>query len=718
VVLPETQPALTNAAQGDPALASTTLGNSAADDGAVGNSAPGDTGLSRAAGVLRRVFGYDSFLGRQQEIIEHVIGGGDALVLMPTGGGKSLCYQIPALVREGTGVVISPLIALMQDQVDALRALGVRAGFLNSTQDPAQRRQVEAAFAAGELDLLYLAPERLRTDSAMRLLDRGSVALFAIDEAHCVSQWGHDFRPDYLGLSELHESWPGVPRIALTATATGATRAEIATRLNLTAARHFVASFDRPNIRYRIEPKAEPARQLLDLLRTEHPGDSGIVYCLSRASVEKTAGMLTGNGITALPYHAGLDAATRTAHQGRFLREDGLVMVATIAFGMGIDKPDVRFVAHLDLPKSVEGYYQETGRAGRDGLPATAWLAYGLQDVVQQRKLIDGSEGNTAHRRRQSAHLDAMLALCETADCRRAQLLGYFGEETGPCGNCDTCLTPPQTWDGTIPAQILLSAVYRLENERRQHFGAGHVIDILLGKTTARVTDNGHASLTVFGRGTDLSETEWRGVVRQLLAQGLLAVEGDYGTLGLTRASAEVLGRKREVLLRKDPERVRAPRARAAKSAAAAAAAAELPPAALPTFEQLRAWRAAAAKEQGVPAYVIFHDATLRQIAARAPRTLADLSGISGVGEAKLAKYGQQVLDTLGDAGPAGTSAPGPQQLAAAARPEPAPRSARVPRSGQGRRAGLVADLADESELPEPPEPPEDWDSGEQDTLL
>ncbi|MDQ2876611.1 MAG: DNA helicase RecQ, partial [Actinomycetota bacterium] len=516
-----------------------------------------DSGLHSAAEVLGRVFGYDSFRGEQQAIIEHVIGGGDALVLMPTGGGKSLCYQVPALVRPGTGVVISPLIALMQDQVDALRALGVRAGFLNSTQDGGERHRMETAFLAGELDVLYLAPERLRTESALRLLDRGAISLFAIDEAHCVSQWGHDFRPDYLGLSDLHERWPGVPRIALTATATAATRAEIATRLNLAGARHFVASFDRPNIRYRIEPKAEPARQLLDLLRTEHPGDAGIVYCLSRASVDKTAGMLTGNGIAALPYHAGLDARTRSANQSRFLREDGLVMVATIAFGMGIDKPDVRFVAHLDLPKSVEGYYQETGRAGRDGLPATAWLAYGLQDVVQQRKMIDTSEGDLAHRRRQSAHLDAMLALCEAAGCRRAQLLAYFGEDTGPCGNCDTCLSPPQTWDGTVAAQKVLSAVYRLSRERGQKFGAGHVIDILVGKKTQRIMDQDHASLKVFGIGAELGDGEWRGVVRQLLAQGLLAVEGDYGTLTLTPASGEVLARRREVPLRREPERTR-----------------------------------------------------------------------------------------------------------------------------------------------------------------
>ncbi len=639
-MLPQTGPA-----PDDPAAGQSSANNSAADNTAADNSAPDNT---EAAQALRRVFGYDSFRGPQQDIIEHVIGGGDALVLMPTGGGKSLCYQIPALVRPGTGVVISPLIALMQDQVDAMRALGVRADFLNSTQDPGQRRLVESEFLAGQLDLLYLAPERLRAETTLRLLDRGDIALFAIDEAHCVAQWGHDFRPDYLALSELHERWPKVPRIALTATATQATRTEIAERLNLGDARHFVASFDRPNIRYRIGPKAEPLRQLLELLRTEHPGDAGIVYCLSRASVEKTAEFLSGNQITALPYHAGLDSVTRTAHQARFLREEGLVMVATIAFGMGIDKPDVRFVAHLDLPKSVEGYYQETGRAGRDGLPATAWLAYGLQDVVQQRKLIDGSEGDAAHRRRQTAHLDAMLALCETVECRRAQLLGYFGQEAAPCGNCDTCLAPPQTWDGTVAAQKLLSAVLRLSRERGQRFGAGHVIDILLGKKTQRVIDNDHASLTVFGVGDDLRDAEWRGVARQLLAQGLLAVEGDYGTLALSPLSGDVLAGQRQVLLRREAERARA--AKASRAARPAAAAAELPAAAAGVFETLRTWRGAVAREQGMPAYVIFHDATLRQIAAQAPRTLADLSAISGVGEAKLARYGQQILDTLAEA--------------------------------------------------------------------
>ncbi|MBY8872636.1 DNA helicase RecQ [Micromonospora sp. PLK6-60] len=599
-----------------------------------------------AAGVLRRIFGYDAFRGFQREVIDHLVDGGDALVLMPTGGGKSLCYQIPALVRDGVAVVISPLIALMQDQVDALTAVGVRAGFLNSTQDLDARRQVERAFLDNELDLLYLAPEALGSRSTLHLLDRGAIALFAIDEAHCVAQWGHDFRPDYLALSMLHERWPKVPRIALTATATTATRAEIATRLDLTDARHFVASFDRPNIQYRIVPKREPRKQLLGLLRDEHPGDAGIVYCLSRSSVDKTADFLVANGIPALPYHAGLDAATRSTNQQRFLREDGLVMVATIAFGMGIDKPDVRFVAHLDLPKSVEGYYQETGRAGRDGLPSTAWLAYGLQDVVQQRKMIETSDGDLARRRSLAAHLDAMLALCETVRCRRAQLLEYFGEPAaGPCGNCDTCLAPPESWDGTVPAQKLLSTVYRLDRERNQRFGAGHCVDILLGKQTDKITQHGHDGLSTFGIGGELSEAEWRGVVRQLLAEGLLAVEGDYGTLALTEASAEVLGRRRTVMMRREPERP----ARATRSRGSAAPAAELSPAAAPLFERLRAWRAATAKEQGVPAYVIFHDATLRQIATEAPTSLAELSRISGVGENKLAKYGEGILTVLAE---------------------------------------------------------------------
>ncbi|HEY5319940.1 MAG TPA: DNA helicase RecQ [Galbitalea sp.] len=592
--------------------------------------------------TLHRVFGYDEFRGDQAEIIQQVVGGGDALVLMPTGGGKSLCYQIPALVRPGTGVVISPLIALMQDQVDALSAVGVRAAFLNSTQDGAERIRVEAAYLAGELDLLYLAPERLRMDSTAQLLDRGNIALFAIDEAHCVSQWGHDFRPDYLQLSMLHERWPAVPRIALTATATEVTHQEITRRLDLGGARHFVSSFDRPNIQYRIEPKNQPLQQLLALIRSEHAGDAGIVYCLSRASVEKTAEFLVEQGITALPYHAGLDSRVRSRNQSRFLREDGVVMVATIAFGMGIDKPDVRFVAHLDLPKSVEGYYQETGRAGRDGLPSTAWLAYGLQDVVQQRRMIDQSEGDRAHRMRLSQHLDAMLALCETLRCRRVQLLAYFGETSTACGNCDTCLSPPEGWDGTVPAQKLLSTVVRLQRERGQKFGAQHIIDILLGKRNARIEQQGHDSLSTFGIGGDLGEQEWRGVVRQLLAQGLLGVHSDgYGTLVLTDASAGVLDGSRRVDLRREPER----KAKAAKKSAVAAS---LPGEAVPLFERLREWRAGVAREQAVPAYIVFGDATLRGIALTKPESLTELAGISGVGDKKLELYGDALLEVVG----------------------------------------------------------------------
>ena len=592
-----------------------------------------------ALSVLEKTFGYSSFRGQQADIIQTVIDGGDALVLMPTGGGKSLCYQIPALVRQGTGVVISPLIALMQDQVDALAAVGARAAFLNSTQGPEERARVEAAFVAGELDLLYLAPERLRVSSTADLLDRGTVALFAIDEAHCVSQWGHDFRPDYLQLSMLHERWPSVPRIALTATATDATRKEIAQRLDLTQAKQFVSSFDRPNIQYRIEAKQQPLQQLLSLLRTEHAGDAGIVYCLSRASVEKAAEFLVENGIPALPYHAGLDARVRASNQSRFLREEGLVMVATIAFGMGIDKPDVRFVAHLDLPKSVEGYYQETGRAGRDGLPATAWLAYGLQDVVQQRRMIDQSEGDLAHRRNLTAHLDAMLALCETIECRRVQLLAYFGQASTACGNCDTCLSPPETWDGTVPAQKLLSTVVRLKRERNQSFGAGHLIDILLGKSNDRVRQHSHDELSTYGLGQELSEQEWRGVVRQLLAQGLLAVQGEYGILVLTEASATVLSGSRKVMLRREAPRP----SKAAKRAIAA----DLPGEALPLFERLRSWRAEQAREQGVPAYIVFGDATLRGIAVTRPATIAELGGISGVGEKKLEQYGESLLEVV-----------------------------------------------------------------------
>ncbi|MFJ9730374.1 DNA helicase RecQ [Streptomyces sp. NPDC101169] len=639
------------------------------------------TADSEALATLHRVFGYEAFRGEQEAVIEHVVAGGDAVVLMPTGGGKSLCYQIPSLVRPGTGVVVSPLIALMQDQVDALRALGVRAGFINSTQDFDERRVVEAEFLAGELDLLYLAPERLRVAATLDLLSRGKISVFAIDEAHCVSQWGHDFRPDYLSLSLLGERWPDVPRIALTATATHATHQEITQRLGMPEARHFVASFDRPNIQYRIVPKADPKKQLLAFLREEHPGDAGIVYCLSRNSVDRTAEFLSANGIEAVPYHAGLDAGTRAAHQSRFLREEGLVVVATIAFGMGIDKPDVRFVAHLDLPKSVEGYYQETGRAGRDGLPSTAWMAYGLNDVIQQRKLIQSGEGDEAFRRRAAAHLDAMLALCETAQCRRGQLLAYFGQEPSEagCGNCDTCLTPPETWDGTVAAQKVLSTVVRLQRERGQKFGAVQIVDILLGKRTGKVIQFDHDQLSVFGIGEDLGDGEWRGVIRQLLAQGLLAVEGEYGTLVLTEASGSVLRRERDVPLRKEPKRPAASRAGSSRGERKAkAAAAELPDELVPAFEALRAWRAEQAREQGVPAYVIFHDATLREIVTSRPGSVRELGTVGGVGEKKLATYGEGVLEVLnslagsgqGGAPAGGAPATGGARSAAAQPPE------------------------------------------------
>jgi ATP-dependent DNA helicase RecQ len=597
--------------------------------------------------ALQRVFGYDAFRGDQAAIIQNVIDGGDTVVLMPTGGGKSLCYQIPSLVRRGTGIVVSPLIALMQDQVDALTAVGVRAAFLNSTQDAGERSRVESAYLRGQLDLLYVAPERLSNEATKRFLAQGEIALFAIDEAHCVSQWGHDFRPDYLALGELAERWPDVPRIALTATATEATHAEITERLGMQQAKHFVASFDRPNIRYRIENKGEVRRQLLSLIKTEHPTDSGIVYALSRNTVEKTAQFLSDNGLKALPYHAGLDSRLRAATQSRFLREDGIIIVATIAFGMGIDKPDVRFVAHVDLPKSVEGYYQETGRAGRDGLPSTAWLAYGLQDVVQQRRMIDESPGDLAHRRRLSAHLDAMLALCETVHCRRVNLLGYFGQESTPCGNCDTCLEPPESWDGTVAAQKLLSTVVRLQRERNQRFGAGQLVDILRGKVTDRVTQLNHQTLSTWGIGQDLSEQQWRGVVRQLLAQGLLAVNDDgYGTLVVTEASGEVLAGRRTVSMRREAERA-ARSVRSSGSSKSKAAAAELAPADHGLFEKLRAWRAGEAREQGVPAYIVFGDATLRAIATARPSTLGEAGGISGIGEAKLQKYGESLLEVV-----------------------------------------------------------------------
>ncbi|SJM64345.1 DNA helicase RecQ [Gulosibacter sp. 10] len=595
-----------------------------------------------ALSTLERVWGYSEFRAQQREIVDAVIAGRDALVLMPTGGGKSLCYQLPAIVREGTGIVISPLIALMQDQVAALEQLGVNAAFLNSSLDLDTRREVEARFLSGELDMLYLAPERLQ--ASLPLLKRGRISLFAIDEAHCVSQWGHDFRPDYLGLGVIHEEWPDVPRIALTATATVQTRQEIASRLQLEDAEHFVSSFDRPNIQYRIVPKQRARDSLLRFIGSEHEGDAGIVYCLSRKSVEQTAEFLRKEGLDALPYHAGLTPEQRRFNQKRFLRDEGVVMCATIAFGMGIDKPDVRFVAHLDLPKSVEGYYQETGRAGRDGEPATAWLAYGLQDVVQQRRMIEQGEGDAFRQRQQSLHLDAMLALCETAGCRRQMLLGYFGEEAEPCGNCDNCLQPPETWDGTVPAQKLLSTIVRLDRATGRAYGAGAIIDILLGKRTERSAAQGHDQVSTFGIGTELNDAAWRSVVRQLLAMNIIAAVGEYGVMQLTPRGAEVLAGREPVELRKD---VSAQVARSSRRAASAAAVEELQPAQLERFEALREWRRETAKAQSVPAYIVFNDSTLRAMAVDRPSTLTELAGVSGVGRAKLEQYGDEVLEVI-----------------------------------------------------------------------
>src|SRR5438874_182074 len=590
----------------------------------------------QALAVLNEVFGYPQFRGHQAAVIEHVTGGGDALVLMPTGSGKSLCYQIPALLREGTGVVVSPLISLMQDQVAALAELGVRAAFLNSTLSWSEAGEVEERARRGELDLLYVAPERLLTERCLTLLAASRLALIAIDEAHCVSQWGHDFRPEYLQLSVLNERFPAVPRIALTATADALTRGEILERLQLDGARVFVSSFDRPNIRYRIVEKDDARRQVLDFIRAEHAGEAGIVYCLSRKKVEETAAFLQSQGIAALPYHAGMDGETRRRHQERFQREDGLVMVATIAFGMGIDKPDVRFVAHLDLPKSIEGYYQETGRAGRDGLPADAWMAYGLQDVVQLRRMIQESEAGEAQKRIQGAKLDAMLGLCETAECRRVRLLTYFGEAATPCGNCDTCLDPPATFDGTLPAQQLLSCVYRTG----QRFGAMHVIDVLRGEATDKVTQRSHGQLSTFGIGRERSEREWRAIVRQCIALGILEIDHDaYSALRLTADSRGVLRGERSIALRAWRESKRS-----ARRARTAAGVGELSAEALQLFERLRAWRLEAARRHGVPAYVIFHDATLREIARLRPSSLDSLRHISGIGARKLDAYGEEIV--------------------------------------------------------------------------
>ena len=610
----------------------------------------GDAGQTDAAlEVLSRVFGYDSFRGDQAAIIEQVAGGGDAVVLMPTGGGKSLCYQIPALLREGTGIVISPLIALMSDQVAALEAVGIRAAFLNSTLDLHEAQAVEQQLLAGELDLLYMAPERLVLPRTQDLLHRARLALFAIDEAHCVSQWGHDFRPDYMGLSVLADAFPAVPRIALTATATEATHRELTERLRLQGAKHFVSSFDRPNIQYRIVPKASPREQLLRLITSEHEGDSGIVYCLSRKSVEQTAEALVARGIPALPYHAGLDAAVRQDHQERFLRAEGLIIVATIAFGMGIDKPDVRFVAHLDLPKSIEGYYQETGRAGRDGQPSTAWMAYGLGDVVNQRRFIDAGEGDEQFKRNARSHLDAMLALCETVSCRRAQLLRYFGQDMGEesCGNCDTCLSPPETWDATVASQKLLSALIRLERERDQRFGSGQVIDVLLGRENERSAQSRHQELSVWGIGTEVTEKQWRTTIRQLLARGIIEAEGEYGVLVPGAHAGPVLRGEATVELAVDRAPARSTRSRSARSGGGARAAEGLGIAERERFEALREWRTSVAKEKQIPPYMVFSDATLVGIVEARPTTVAQLGEVSGVGAKKLAEYGEDVLAVL-----------------------------------------------------------------------
>ncbi|KDA05444.1 ATP-dependent DNA helicase RecQ [Microbacterium sp. CH12i] len=595
---------------------------------------------STAGEALHTVFGYEEFRGDQAAVIDQVVGGGDAVVLMPTGAGKSVTYQVPALVREGTGLVISPLIALMHDQVDALRANGVNAAYLNSTQAVAERAEVERAYIAGELDLIYVAPERLSNRQTTALLQRGVLSVIAIDEAHCVSQWGHDFRPDYLALGDLGERFPGVPRMALTATATHATHKELTDRLQLDDAKHFVASFDRPNIQYRIVPKVDPRKQLVSFIRSQPENSAGIVYALSRKSVEQTATYLAAQGFDALPYHAGLPAEVRASNQSRFLREDGVVMVATIAFGMGIDKPDVRFVAHIDLPKSVEGYYQETGRAGRDGEPAIGWMAYGLGDVVQQRRLIDQSPGDRTFKMRMGQHLDAMLALSETVECRRQNLLNYFGQDSGPCGNCDTCLEKPETFDGLVPAQKLLSTIVRLKRERNQAFGAGHLIDILRGSSNDRIRQQKHDGLATYGIGADLSDQDWRSVVRQLLARGILVAQGDYGTLAPGEAASGVLSGETSVPLRKDTMgRVSASRAR--KTSAASDAVAEGDRS---LFEALRVWRAGTAKEIGKPAYIVFGDATLRALAEARPASLNDLDGITGIGEKKREAYGDAVL--------------------------------------------------------------------------
>ena len=617
---------------------------------------------SQPLSVLHEVFGYSAFRGLQGDVVAHVTAGGDALVLMPTGGGKSLCYQIPAIVRHragrGVAVVVSPLIALMHDQVGALDEAGVHAAFLNSTLSGDDAARIERELRSGRLVLLYAAPERLLTPRFLAMLDslheRSLLSLFAIDEAHCVSQWGHDFREEYLGLSILHERFAGVPRVALTATADHITRADIVKRLALEGAETFVASFDRPNIRYAIGEKDEPKRQLLRFIRDEHEGEAGIVYCGTRKKVEETADWLNAEGISALPYHAGLDAGLRQRHQDRFLREEAIVMVATIAFGMGIDKPDVRFVAHLDLPKNIEAYYQETGRAGRDGAPADGWMVYGLQDVVNQRRMIDESPAEEEFKRVQRGKLDALLALAEAHDCRRVRLLGYFGEHSTPCGNCDNCLTNPDTWDGTEAARKLLSCIYRFQHGSGIGFGAGHLIDVLRGKVTDKVTQHGHQRLSTFAIGADLDDGRWRGVLRQLVALGHVVPEGEYNTLGLTDSARSVLKGEVPIVLR--VPRAAAPRSRDRKERSTVpgktpAAAAELDLVSQQRFAALKAWRGEVAREHNLPAYVVFHDATLAAMAREQPSSLDELAGISGVGAKKLEAYGREILRVLDAAG-------------------------------------------------------------------